>query len=206
MNHRRTADDNNLVLFLRHFSAGTNIYEDGGAADFIDELHLRWTTPHAKGETEAGYGAPGAVFLSYASEDIPAASKIRDGLEAEGVDVFFGKDRLWASDDFEAKLEHRIGESALFIPVISRNTLTGKRRFFRVEWNQAINGALKSASAERFIVPVVIDDTSPADPAIPQRFRKLYWGQLPEGQTNSEFISMVKREYRKYQKMMIGHT
>ena len=90
--------------------------------------------------------------------------------------------------------------------MISRNTLTGKRRFFRAEWNQAVSGALKTESAERLIVPVVIDDTSPADPAIPQRFRDLYWGQLPEGQTNPEFISMVKRQYRRYQKIVVGRA
>ena len=202
----RTNGNDNLVLFLKNFTACTNVYENGRAADFIDELHLRWTARHANGAIGPGYGELGAVFLSYATEDTSAASKIKNGLEAEGVDVFFDKDKLWASDDFEANLKLRISESALFIPVISRNTLTGKRRFFRAEWNQAVSGALKTESAERLIVPVVIDDTSPADPAIPQRFRDLYWGQLPEGQTNPEFISMVKRQYRRYQKIVVGRA
>ncbi len=115
----RTNANDNLVLFLKNFTACTNIYQNGGAADFIDELHLRWTAHHANGATGAGYSEPGAVFLSYASEDTSAASKIKDGLEAEGVDVFFDRDKLWASDDFEANLKHRIGESALFIPLIT---------------------------------------------------------------------------------------
>ncbi len=67
-----------------------------------------------------------------------------------------------------------------------------------------MNGPLKTAWTERFIVPVIIDETPPSDRAIPQRFRELCWGQLPEGQTSSEFIAMVKRQYRKYQKIVIG--
>lgn len=203
--------DPNLVIFLRYFSKRTKIYKGKGAPDFIDELHRRWI---ARFPVEAELAvrqvaasvtpSAGAVFLSYASEDRAVAIKIRDALEAEGVDVFFDKDNLQAGNDFQAKLRQSISESALFIPVISKNTLTGQRRFFRIEWYQALDEVLKIAPTERFILPVVIDNTPPTEPAVPEGLRKLHWEQLLDGQASSDFVAMVKHLFRKYQKTIMG--
>jgi len=38
--------DDNLVLFLERFSTATEIYRDGGAVAFVDELSRRWTASH----------------------------------------------------------------------------------------------------------------------------------------------------------------
>jgi hypothetical protein len=152
----------------------------------------------------SGEAEPGFVFLSYASEDIKAAIKIKDALETEGIDVFFDKESLHAGDNFEEKLKNSIRMCALFIPVVSKSTLTEKRRFFRIEWNQAIEEARKVSPTERFIVPVVIDDTSPEEPAIEENFRKLHWVQLPEGLVTPNFVNIIKQLYRKYQKTAMG--
>lgn len=207
-------NDASLVLFLRRFSTRTKIYEGGGGLQFIDELHRRWTARYPQGSPDEGVGfgtfspaealIPGIVFLSYASEDRSAAAKIKDALEAVGVDVFFDKDDLRAGDDFEAKLRRAISESSLFLPVISQNTLTRRRRFFRIEWNQALEEALKVAPSERYIIPVVIDATPPTEPGVPERFRKLHWEALPDGQVIPKFVNMIKDLYRKYQKSVVG--
>lgn len=204
----RVSGDPNLVLFLRHYSMRTRIYQSCGALDFIDELYRRWTARHPQGVPEtaagpakpAGAGAAGTIFMSYASEDLPAALQLRNALEAEGMDVFFDKDELRAGDDFEARLRHSIGECALFMPLISKNTLTGQRRFFRIEWNQALEESLKVAPSEHFIVPVVLDDTPATETAVPERFRKLHWERLPEGQATPAFLAAIKQLYRRYQK------
>ncbi|MCP3962647.1 MAG: toll/interleukin-1 receptor domain-containing protein [bacterium] len=203
-------DDESLVLFLRHFASGTEIYRGGGALQFATELHRRWRERHP---AEAGAGAAdtvatpaaaapaaeaGAVFLSYASEDRAAAEKIKNALEAAGVDVFFDKDDLRAGDDFETRLMRNIRDCSLFVPVISRHTLTGRRRFFRLEWTQALEEARKVAPSETFIVPVAIDDTSPREPALPEKLAQLHWQLLPGGEAAPEFVELVRGLFRRY--------
>ena len=86
--------DTNLALFLQHFSYNTKVIS-GTAADFVAELSRRWDERHpedASGAAPAPPGAraaaqmqPGAIFLSYASEDLEAAERIKAALEAAGV-------------------------------------------------------------------------------------------------------------------------
>jgi hypothetical protein len=207
----KVSGDHNLVRFLRQFSNCTKIYQ-GSAVDFIKELYNRWLEQHPIEETEiaekfqGGVTATemeaGSVFLSYASEDRTAVEAIKDAFEAAGIDVFFDKEDLCAGDDFDAKIRRCISECSVFIPVISLHTLTSERRFFRIEWNLALEEALKVSANERFIMPVVIDNTSPTDYALPEGIRKLHWEALPNGQARPEFIAMVKNIFRNYQKFL----
>jgi len=144
----RIRQDVNLVYFLQHFSNRTKVFP-GGATEFVNELHRRWMEAHpttvptvskfeeSVGETDKMEA--GAVFLSYASEDRPAVELIRDALEQVGIDVWFDRypGALRVGDDFEVKIKTNIDKCSLFIPVISRNTLTPVRRFFRIEWDYA---------------------------------------------------------------------
>ncbi len=198
--------DDSLLLFLRHFSAGTKVFEGGGAIEFIDELYDQWQERYPVPEKGSGPPPPsvkmqrGAVFLSYASEDLQAALNIKEALEGEGIDVVFDKDSLKAGDVFKEKLKHYINQCSLFIPVISQHTLTAERRFFRIEWNLALGEALRVAPTQRFIIPVVIDHTRPQETRIPEKFRELHWEELPDGATNSRFVTMIRDEFRNYQK------
>ena len=206
----RMSNDENLLLFLRHFSTRTKIFKGGSAIQFIDELYNRWTAKYPVdvpivGEesviiSPANNFRSGAVFLSYANEDKPAAMKIRDALETTGVDVFFDKDALFAGDDFEVKIRRTISECALFIVILSKHTLTGQRRFFRIEWEQAIEESHKVAPTAHFILPVVIDDTQSDQPALPLKFGGLHWEQAPGGEVSSDFVLKVRQLYREYQK------
>jgi TIR domain/SIR2-like domain len=206
------SSDDNLVLFLRNFSSSTKVYSSGGALDFVNELHQRWVdlhpvslpgqvTPRLQPVSQASAEA-GAVFLSYASEDRHSAERIKDALEAEGVDVFFDKKDLECGNDWEAKLRRCISQCALFVPVISRRTLAPGRRFFRVEWNLAVDEAQMASFSdeEAFLLPVVIDDTLATEADVPPKFRAIQWQSLPSGQPTPEFVSRVQRLYRKYQK------
>lgn len=176
----RVRQDSNLVYFLQHFSDRTKIFP-GGATEFVNELHRRWTeahpaTPPPPPQIEDPVGEidkmeVGAVFLSYASEDRSAVELIRDALEQAGIDVWFDRNAgaLRAGEDFEVKIKTNIDKCSLFIPIISRNTLTPVRRFFRIEWDYAQKVATQVLPSMRFIIPVVIDDTRPNEPAIPER-------------------------------------
>lgn len=210
----RVSGDEALVVFLRHFSARTQVYDDGDATEFVAELHRRWIEHHparASGEPAAvaAMAAPAGgeeidVFLSYASEDRDAAVAIRDALEAENLNVFFDKDDLKAGDDWAAKLRRSVADCALFVPVISRSTLTPKARYFRDEWNEALEQAAKMPRNRRFLIPVAIDETSERHEALPEDLRESQWARLPEGRPTPEFVQRVVRLYRDYQKLLAG--
>ena len=91
---------------------------------------------------------------------------------------------------------------SLFVPVISRQTLAPGRRFFRVEWNLAVDEAQMASFSdeEAFLLPVVIDDLRVDEADVPAKFRSLQWQSLPAGQPTAEFVSRVQQLYRRYQK------
>jgi TIR domain/SIR2-like domain len=208
----RVSSDESLVLFLRNFSRTTRIYRSGGVLDFVEELHNRWmrlhpVAPVSQGTLASTASGPahvkaGRVFLSYAKEDAPIVREIGSALEAAGVDVFLDSDDLKPGEDWELKLRRNISQCALFLPVISRRTLTPERRFFRAEWNLAVKEAqMVSFSDEAiFILPVVIDDTSMDHADVPEKFRSTQWQLLPGGQPTPEFLACVQQLYRNYQK------
>ena len=203
------SSDTRLVVFLERFSPYTKILKGVSAKEFINNLHRDWTEysdQRAKDPVKlpatipvAGT-EPGAVFLSYAHEDKNAADKIRRSLEAEGVDVFFDKTDLRGGDDFKAKIEREISRCSLFIPVLSGSTLTQERRFFRGEWNTAVEEAKKTPPSRPFIYPVVIDNTSEKVPDLPEKFYNVHWEAVPSGDVTPKFITEVKQLFREYQK------
>jgi len=206
--------DPSLVMFLKHFCKATKIFTSGNAVEFVAELHQRWVERHGDTSVQATVVAEGvqsdveagAVFLSYASEDLSVAEKIKQALEAPGVDVFLDRKELHPGEDWEAKLRRSIHQCSVFVPLISRQTLTPSRRFFRAEWKLALREDEKASFSDEevFLLPVVIDDTSLEEPAIPSRFRAAQWTLLPTGQPTDEFVKRVQHLYRKYQKFQIA--
>jgi len=196
-----------LVLFLHHFSHSTKLYE-GSPVEFVSEFSRRWTDEHpsdAKKEAETDATSaitPGAVFLSYASEDKDVVRVIRDALEAAGIDVFFDKKNLEAGDEWEPKLKRYISKCSVFLPVISKHTLTPLRRFFRVEWSCGLEEARGAAQSGKFIAPVAIDETKPEEELLPPEFQKFQWQFLPDGKPSPEFVSLIRQLFRDYQKAM----
>jgi hypothetical protein len=204
------AVDTGLVQFLQRFSAHPVVFP-GRAADFVDALHDQWVARHGDSPAKSVAApardplpADGIVFLSYASEDLTAATAIRDELERAGVDVWFDKGELEAGDDFERKIRRAIEHSSLFVPVISRHTLTPGRRVFRREWVIAQEVAELVPESRKFVVPVVIDDTSYDDDRLPRRFRALHWESLPTGRPTQAFVDTLQQLYREYQKTVAG--
>jgi hypothetical protein len=208
--------DENLVLFLERFSSATEIFRDGNPVAFVNQLHQHWTerhpetmapsTPDLPTARLAADVGPGAVFLSYASGDAAAVEKLKIALDEAGVDVFFDRDQLQPGNDWEAKLRRSIHQCSLFVPVISRQTLTPDRRFFRVEWNLALEEAQMASFSpdEAFLLPVVIDDTTIDHPALPERFQKFQWKSLPGGEPTRNFVDLVKHLYRERQLKRTG--
>jgi TolB-like protein len=134
-----------------------------------------------------------AVFLSYASEDAPAAQRICAALRAGGVEVWFDQSELRGGDAWDAAIRRQIKSCALFLPIISANAHARTEGYFRLEWKLAVDRSHLLAPDQAFVVPVAIDNTPQADERLPDRFRELQWTRLPGGNTPPEFVERIKR-------------
>jgi TolB-like protein/Flp pilus assembly protein TadD len=133
------------------------------------------------------------VFLSYASEDAPAAQRICEALRAAGIEVWFDQSELRGGDAWDAAIRKQIKSCGLFIPVISRNTHARGEGYFRLEWKLAVDRSDLMATDLPFLVPVAIDDTPNRDPRVPERFRASQWTRLPGGETSLAFVEHIQR-------------
>ena len=132
-----------------------------------------------------------AVFLSYASEDAPAAQRVAQGLRAAGIEVWFDQTELRGGDAWDRQIRKQIHDCALFIPVISAHSQARLEGYFRREWKLAADRTHDMAEEKAFLVPVVIDDTSERSASVPEKFRDVQWTHLPRGETSSAFVERV---------------
>src|ERR1700746_2760768 len=112
-----------------------------------------------------------AVFLSYASEDAPAAQRIAEALRAAGIEVWFDKSELRGGDAWDRQIRKQIHACGLFIPIISSHSQARLEGYFRREWKLAADRTHDMAEEKAFLVPVVIDDTSERVASVPEKFR-----------------------------------
>jgi TolB-like protein/tetratricopeptide (TPR) repeat protein len=133
------------------------------------------------------------VFLSYASQDAPAAQHLCEALRAAGVEVWFDQSELRGGDAWDSSIRKQIKTCALFIPLISRNTHDRDEGYFRLEWKLAVDRSHQMSAGRAFLMPVVIDDTRDDDEQVPERFREVQWTRLPDGGTSPAFVERVRR-------------
>ena len=157
--------------------------------------------PRANSEDAAGPEMkPGAVFLSYASQDAATVKKLRDALEAAGIEVWFDQRRLEGGDDFDQQIKRHIRACSLFLPVISATTQARHEGYFRLEWALAVERAKLIAETIPFILPIAIDHVSDQGALVPERFLQVQWIRLPGGAATPEFVERMVRLIRDYQK------
>ncbi|MCR9246283.1 MAG: toll/interleukin-1 receptor domain-containing protein [bacterium] len=202
--------DPRLRAFLSDIGARTRFYEGGDPAEFVAELHRRWIERHpqkvnATGDQKAAAGGSsdmkeGSIFLSYASEDRNATTKIRDALEAAGLDVWFDRDDLPPGSKFKPEIKYNIERCALFLPVLSNTLTIGDRRFVRREWKIAAEVAMDAPDSAKFIMPIAIEDVPPNSEYIDKAIRDCNWEWAPGGQVSTKFVDQVVEAYREYQK------
>jgi len=204
------AHDAGLSRFLDSFSADTRVVPLP-AAQFVTELAERWQAVHPAAaqsaepmEREAITGArsipAGAIFLSYASDDLAAASRLAEGLRAAGLEVWFDKEALQPAEAWARGIRRGIERCSLFLPVISRQALSeeNRRRYFWREWNDADDLARGMAPDEAYIVPVVIDDTRIDRAPLPDSFKRAQGAALPEGQLTPEVAKLLRELVRDF--------
>ncbi len=134
-----------------------------------------------------------AIFLSYAREDAEAARRIAEALRGFGLEVWFDMNELRGGDAWDSKIRGQIKSCALFMPLVSQRTEERTEGYFRREWKLAVDRTHDMAGGRTFIVPVVIDDTSEAESAVPEEFMRYQWTRLPGGEPTPEFVTQVKR-------------
>ena len=135
--------------------------------------------------------APRAVFLSYASDDAAAASRICRRLRAAGIEVWFDQSDLRGGDAWDAAIRRQIKQCTLFLAVISASAHARVEGYFRLEWKLAVDRSHFMAPDQPFLLPVVIDSTPQTDERIPERFREMHWLSAPGGETTAAFIQRV---------------
>jgi TIR domain-containing protein len=211
---KELGQDKSLVLFLQHFSYRTQFFEGGGAVEFVDEFLSRYKQRYPADEPVPLPAAieeekseldmqPGSIFLSYASQDVAAVRKIRDALEAVGLDVWFDKRQLEWGDDFGAKIKRNIRDCSFFAPVISASTQKRSEGYFRLEWKLAADRAMQIADTVPFILPIALDETHDSVAEVPDKFKEVQWTRLTADRALPELTNrMVRlvREYRKHEK------
>jgi len=200
---RATGKDPEFVMFLERRQTG--IYSQGNAVQFTAELHRRWMERFGQ-KTATGASPqreetapqiqdfkPDSVFLSYASQDLQDALRVKQAFDQTGVDVWFDKNKLESGENYRLTIEKNIENCSYFVPLISRNTVGMERRFFRREWNKAIEEAAAFPPEYPFIQPILLDDTPLDSPGIPRQFRDRHVRRL---EALPQLIEDAKRRIR----------
>jgi hypothetical protein len=204
---RRSAS---MVSFFRGFCWETNVLPGNAPIDFVRSLHQKWTERHPATTTTVSPGpAPSTlaeptseshlIFLSYAGEDLAAASRLHSALSGVGLNVWLDQQGgLEAGDLYRKKIKRDIQRSTLFLPILSRNADQRKEGFFREEWADAIKRLPRFEGASRpFIVPVVIDDLDLYSANnIPDEFKEAHVTKAPQGVPSDESILRLQRLVR----------
>ncbi len=125
--------------------------------------------PQSIGVSQASAPA-GAVFLSYASEDVAAVERIATALRSAGIEVWFDKSELRGGDAWDRQIREQIHDCRLFIPVISANSECRDEGYFRREWSLAADRTRDMAHKRAFLLPVVIDATPERGASVPEKF------------------------------------
>jgi hypothetical protein len=200
----KMAHEAGLALFLESFSSDARLVPLA-PAEFVAELARRWQAAHPAAEPAVqeagGRKVPdGAIFVSYASEDVEAAGRLVEGLRASGLEVWFDKAALQLADDWARSIRRGIERCSLFLPVVSRRSLSeeNRRRYFWREWNDADDFARGMAPDEAFVVPVVIDDTRIDRAPLPDSFKRAQGTSLPDGKLTPDVAELLRELVRDF--------
>jgi TIR domain/SIR2-like domain len=194
----RSGKDPGLVAFLGNFSPRTKIFHAGAEA-FVEALSEQWHRRFSAtgGPEPTQWALPliempeGAIFVSYAREDLDAARTLKSALDEAGLPVWFDLDRLGPGDTFDLKIQDYVKRCSLFLPLLSPNTEARTEGFFRREWNYALDRDKGIDQGTPFIIPVAIDD-NPQLTTLPRRFREINITKLPGGRPSPDFVERLK--------------
>jgi hypothetical protein len=206
--------DDSLTVFLRSFSQDTEVLADLAPHEFVAQLHARWLAAQPSGAGAAAASAqpeappPGALFfVSYCRGTDRAAAEtlvayLREKLGVGEREVWFDRQAIEPGDSFAASIAEGIRGCRYFIPIVSRASDAIAERFFRREWNIALERE-RAIMGERFVIPHIVDaDYQPAAYArVPEAWRdRLDFahapGGVPDARTAETLKSLVRQARR----------
>jgi hypothetical protein len=190
--------DGSLRRFLSRYSPQTRLHSTGDARAFIEELHRRFLEKYPRRIAAAALPTnfrppaakppPGAVFLSYAREDIAATRLLYAALCEAGVPAWFDMERLETGDDYQRKIFSSIDDATLFVPVVSHAASDKRPRFFRLEWAHAAARISLFPPGQPYVLPVLIDDLLEAEAPVDDKFLKCHIVRLSFSRESGAFV------------------
>lgn len=178
---------NRQYEFLRNYDVVT--YE-GNTSDFVQELYRQWKHRNPLAVKNK------MVFLSYTTKDKDAVENLKKAIEViDNVTCWYDNREIAPGDHFKTEIAKNIKSADLFIPLISANSLMNKDGYVQLEWFTAdnVNTFRKiDGNTEKYLMPVVIDDTNPYDNNVPKYFSELSIGKVPQGNPGQEFINQLR--------------
>ena len=178
---------NGQYNFLRNYDV---MIFDGSTAEFVHELSSRWQRKNPSAAKTK------RIFLSYTTKDRAAVETLKTALEGiENVSCWYDSHEIHPGDDFKTEIAKNIKSADLFIPLISANSLLHKDGYVQLEWMTAdnVNTFRKiDGNTNKYLVPIVIDETNPYDVNVPKYFSELSIGKVPQGNPGEEFINQIR--------------
>ena len=143
----------------------------------------------------------GAVFLSYASQDLPAVQNLHAALttaeRGRSGSTSGNSKRAICFAVCEDPATYRA--CSLFLPVVSANTQARQLKGISA-WNGdwPPSGRIQIADTVPFILPITIDQTGAVDALVPEAFQTSQWSQLPAGEISPDVAARLIRLVRDY--------
>ena len=173
--------------FLKNYDVSTFI---GSTDDFVNELSKQWNQKNPLTVKSK------MVFLSYTVADKDAVENLKKAIEGiKNVTCWYDNRQIVAGDNFKTEIAKNIKSADLFIPLISENSLMHKDGYVQIEWFTAdnVNTFRKiDGRTDKYLVPIVIDETNPYNENVPKYFSELSIGKVPSGIPSPEFIDQIR--------------
>ena len=134
-----------------------------------------------------------AVFLSYASQDAPAAQSICSALQAAGIEVWFDQGEVRGGDAWDQKIRRQIRDCVLFLAVLSRHAQARLEGYFRLEWHLADRRTQLMARSRAFLLPVCVDDLQESAAEVPESFAAVHWFRLRGADDLAALVARVSQ-------------
>jgi hypothetical protein len=196
-----------LTGFLRSYSRDTEVLSQMAPAQFVAELHRRWSADQAARAAPGGGAAAAAAppgppprplfFISYSrATDLPRAQALVEALLKVGVsasEVWFDRQNIEPGHDFAQRIFEGIRGCRYFVPLLSHAALRREEAFVFREWRAA--NERQQGMNRGFVYPVIVDeDYEPeAYGAAPvQAWANLDFGHAPEGLPDGRLLSRLK--------------
>jgi hypothetical protein len=132
-------------IVLRRLARGKAVEVDGLGVFYPDaELGVRFEPRSTR------------IFLAYVKEDQPAAERLYDALEAEGLSPWMDSRKLLPGQNWPRAIESAIETSDFFVACFSNHSVN-KKGGFPAEIRYALDCARHMPLDEIFLIPVRLD-------------------------------------------------